>query len=117
MPTQGMSIHVVDTTRSRAAAGMKVEVFALAEDRRLIASAKAGPRGLVDDERLLARLAPGRYEVAFHVADYFRLMGTTLPARPFLDVVHYAFGVDDPERHYHLPFKTTPWGYSCFLGA
>ena len=25
--------------------------------------------------------------------------------------------LDDPAQHYHLPFKVTPWGYSCFRGG
>ena len=29
----------------------------------------------------------------------------------------FRFGIDDPEQHYHLPFKVTPWGYSCFRGG
>ena len=40
-----------------------------------------------------------------------------LPKVPFLDVVRYSFGISDPEQHYHLPFKCTPWGYSCFRGG
>jgi tripartite-type tricarboxylate transporter receptor subunit TctC len=37
--------------------------------------------------------------------------------QPFLDVVSYRFGIADPKQHYHLPFKCTPWGYSCFRGG
>src|SRR5262245_32933208 len=117
MSSQGMSIHVVDTTRGRAAVGMKVEVFSIGAWRALIAAGVVNPRGIVDDARLAARLDPGRYEVAFHVAAYFKSTGVSLPARPFLDIVRYQFGIADADRHYHLPFKTTPWGYSCFLGA
>jgi 5-hydroxyisourate hydrolase len=40
-----------------------------------------------------------------------------LPPHPFLHVVSYDFGIDQPEQHYHLPFKCTPWGYSCFRGG
>ena len=25
--------------------------------------------------------------------------------------------IADPRQHYHLPFKCTPWGYSCFRGG
>ena len=117
MPSHGISIHVVDTTRSRAAVGMKVEVFSLGSQRALIVSGVVGPSGIVDEPRLAARCDPGYYEVEFHVADYFRSTGVKLPVRPFLDVVRYQFGISDADRHYHLPFKTTPWGYSCFLGA
>jgi 5-hydroxyisourate hydrolase len=117
MASHGISIHVVDTTCSRAAVGMKVEVFSLGSQRALIVSGVVGPRGIVDEPRLAARCDPGYYEVEFHVADYFRSTGVKLPVRPFLDVVRYQFGISDADRHYHLPFKTTPWGYSCFLGA
>jgi len=27
------------------------------------------------------------------------------PEEPFLDVVHFHFGIADPAQHYHLPFK------------
>ena len=40
-----------------------------------------------------------------------------LPYVPFLDVVSYRFGIADPEQHYHLPMKVTPWGFSCFRGG
>jgi 5-hydroxyisourate hydrolase len=53
----------------------------------------------------------------FHVADYYRKTGVRLPPHPFLHVVSYDFGIDQPEQHYHLPFKCTPWGYSCFRGG
>lgn len=117
MTRGGISIHVVDVTRARAAAGMRVEVHALEGTPRLVGSGVAGPRGLVDVAAFAERFQPGRYEVRFHVAEYFRAAGQALPARPFLDVVCYRFGIDDPDQHYHLPFKTTPWGYSCFRGA
>ena len=38
-------------------------------------------------------------------------------AVPFLDAVTFHFGIADPAQHYHLPFKCTPWGYSCFRGG
>jgi 5-hydroxyisourate hydrolase-like protein (transthyretin family) len=116
-----MSIHVVDITTGRPATGMKVEVYAVDGGERLLASATVDPRGLVDDERLLDLLPAGRFEARFFVSDYFcssRRAADTAPRhRPFLNVVSYPFGIADPERHYHLPFKTSPWGFSCFLGA
>jgi 5-hydroxyisourate hydrolase len=39
------------------------------------------------------------------------------PDELFLDVVHFHFGIADPAQHYHLPFKCTPWGYSCSRGS
>ena len=59
----------------------------------------------------------GSYEAVFHVADWYRSRAWRCPQVPFLDVVTYRFGISDPEQHYHLPFKCTPWGYSCFRGG
>jgi 5-hydroxyisourate hydrolase len=96
---------------------MRVEVFALAPSRTRIADARVSPSGVVDDPALTARFPPGPYEALLHVADYCRRAGIAVPDVPFLGVVTYRFGIADPEQHYHLPFKLTPWGYSCFRGG
>ena len=110
----GISIHVVDVSRGIVAQGMRVEVF---HEGRLIASGATSAKGTLDDAALGARFAAGRYEALFSVADYYRGQGVALPVHPFLDVVHFHFGIADPRQHYHLPFKCTPWGYSCFRGG
>jgi hypothetical protein len=53
---------------------------------------------------------------AIHPGYYRNAIGAAA-AVPFLDVVSYRFGLADPEAHYHLPMKCTPWGYSCFRGG
>ena len=107
----GISIHVVDVSRGLVGAGMRIELL---RDGKRIAEGKASAKGLLElDERVQA----GQYEAVFHVADWYRAQHVALPKVPFLDVVRYAFGIADPEQHYHLPFKCTPWGYSCFRGG
>jgi 5-hydroxyisourate hydrolase len=113
----GVSIHVVDVSRGVVASWMRVELFALEADRRLVAGGIVSARGLVEEPVLNERFKPGMYEAVFHVAAYYRAVGLPLPAVPFLDVVTYRFGIADPEQHYHLPMKITPWGYSCFRGG
>lgn len=113
----GISIHVVDVSRGLVATGMRVEVFSCAAERKLLCAGAINERGVLDDPALNARFAPGSLEVLFHVADYYRGAGVALPAVPFLDIVNYRFGISDPAQHYHLPFKVTPWGYSCFRGG
>jgi 5-hydroxyisourate hydrolase len=113
----GLSIHVVDVARGLVATGMRVEVFALAPSRVRIADATVASTGVVDDRALSARFEPGAYEVLLHVGAFYRAAGVALPAVPFLDVATYRFGIADPALHYHLPFKLTPWGYSCFRGG
>ena len=115
----GVSIHVVDISRGVVAAGMAVELHALLPGSapRLIANGVISASGTWDEPRLQQRFDPGSYEARFHVAAYYRAAGIPLPPEPFLDVVTYSFGIDDSTQHYHLPFKCTPWGYSCFRGG
>ena len=111
----GISIHVVDVSRGIVAAGMQVALHG--PDGKSIAQGALAPNGTLDDPALTQTFAPGTYRATFHVADYYRAAGIALPTVPFLDVVTYDFGIADPAQHYHLPFKCTPWGYSCFRGG
>jgi 5-hydroxyisourate hydrolase len=113
----GVSIHVVDVAHGVVATGMRVELFTAGAQPRAIASGVIGRNGLLNAPELAAEFAPGRYEAAFHVGEYYRQTGEPLPTVPFLDVVRYEFGIADAQQHYHLPFKVTPWGYSCFRGG
>jgi len=113
----GVSIHVVDVSRGVVAAWMRVELYALQPERKLLASGIVSAKGLVEEPAFAQRFVPGQYEAVFHVAAYYRAVGLQLPKVPFLDVATYRFGVDDPESHYHLPMKVTPWGFSCFRGG
>lgn len=113
----GVSIHAVDVSRGLVAEGMQVELFALTPTRRLLAAGALSTSGVLDDPALDTALTRASYEAVFHVAAWYRAQGVPLPEVPFLDVVTYRFGIDDPQQHYHLPFKCTPWGYSCFRGG
>ena len=115
----GVSIHVVDVSRGVVAAGMRVNLFRINPDgsRTLVASGPIAASGVLAEPALAQRFEPGTYAACFAVADYYRAVGVVLPAEPFLDVVDYRFGIADANAHYHLPFKCTPWGYSCFRGG
>jgi 5-hydroxyisourate hydrolase len=112
----GISIHVVDVARGVVAAGMRVELRRL-DPAHTVAAGAIGANGLLDEPALAARFAPGEYEAVFHVAEYYRAAGVPLPALPFMNVVTYRFGLAEPQQHYHLPMKLTPWGLSCFRGG
>jgi 5-hydroxyisourate hydrolase len=115
----GISIHVVDVARGLVAQGLVVRVERLdGESRTTIAQAPVGANGSV--EALATRVdqfPAGVYEATFFVGDYHRQRGDALPSVPFLDVVPYRFGIADARQHYHLPFKLTAWGFSCFRGG
>jgi 5-hydroxyisourate hydrolase len=107
----GVSIHVVDVSRGLVAAGMKVELM---RNGSPIAVGETSDKGLLEVRETLTQ---DLYDAVFYVADWYRGQGVKLPEVPFLDVVTFRFGIDDPKQHYHLPFKCTPWGYSCFRGG
>ena len=111
----GISIHAFDIARGVPAAGMRVVVRG--PDGGLLAEGTVSAAGTFAAPALSARRAPGRYGVAVHVADFHRASGIALPDVPFLDVVRWDFGLADPAQHIHIPFKFTPWGYSCFRGG
>ena len=115
----GISIHVVDVSRGRVATGMRVELHAADADGgpRMIVDARVSERGLIEHQALSQTFQRGYYEARFHIADFYRHAVNATEMIPFLDVVTYRFGVADPEAHYHLPMKCTPWGYSCFRGG
>lgn len=115
----GLSIHVVDVSRGVVAAGMAVEVAFMPDGgaRRVLASGTISAKGALEHPALATTFAAGRYQVVLQVGDYYRTAHIGIPEVPFLDAVTYDFGIADPGQHYHLPFKCTPWGYSCFRGG
>lgn len=114
----GISIHVVDVSRGIVARGMRVALHAQNGDGfAAILDGQIGPGGLLVDARLSQTFDAGRYRAVFDVGSYYRDADITKAAVPFLGVVHYDFGIAIPDQHIHLPFKCTPWGYSCFRGG
>jgi 5-hydroxyisourate hydrolase len=115
----GISVHVVDISRGIVARGMRVELWSLSENAHLTCLLE----GQIEDSGLLVHpdlgrtFAAGRYRVVFHVGSYYRGCNIAVGANPFLELVNFDFGIAIPEQHVHLPFKCTPWGYSCFRGG
>jgi 5-hydroxyisourate hydrolase len=112
-----LTTHVLDTASGRPAAGMRYRlVHALTQAVLSEGLTNADGRcaqPLLEAERLL----PAQYVLQFEVAAYFRDQGVTLPDPPFLDVVSIAFGVADPQSHYHVPLLVSPWAYSSYRGS
>ncbi len=112
----GLSIHVVDIASGRVAQGLELSVER--RDGRVILHGHIDERGLLPGLEVLAeQFGSGVYEVRLQVADFYRKAGAALPDTPFLDALIYRFGIGDAHQHYHLPFKLTAWGLSCFRGG
>ena len=114
-----LTTHVLDTMSGQPGAGLKIELFRLAgERRRRLASVTTDHDGRAPAPVLQGRdLQPGVYELLFHVGDYFRGRGVSLPEPPFLDRVPVRFGIADATRHYHVPLLISPFGYATYRGS
>lgn len=112
-----LTTHVLDTAAGRPAAGLRVELFALDGERRPLADRLTNSDGRLDAPLLEGpAFVPGRYELVFHVGDYFRSRGVTLADPAFLDLVPLRFGMAE-DAHYHVPLLVSPYGYSTYRGS
>jgi 2-oxo-4-hydroxy-4-carboxy-5-ureidoimidazoline decarboxylase len=115
-----LSTHVLDTHSGRPAAGVIIELVELSAnaEQHVIARATTNRDGRTDAPLIEGRPLPiGRYELRFHVADYFARLGVQRDDPPFLDVVPVRFAIAEPEGHYHVPLLVTPWSYSTYRGS
>jgi hydroxyisourate hydrolase len=111
-----LSTHVLDTTRGRPAAGVRVELYD--GGGALVADGVTNADGRTDAPLLAGdAFRPASYELRFHVAAYFRAAGVSLPEPPFLDVVPIRFGLAEPDGNYHVPLLVSPWFYATYRGS
>ncbi len=114
-----LSTHVLDTHSGRPAAGVRIELYEIgASATALLTEAVTNADGRTDAPLLSgAPLRIGRYELRFHIGDYFARSGVSLPKPAFLDIIPIRFGIAEPEGHYHVPLLVTPWNYSTYRGS
>jgi 5-hydroxyisourate hydrolase len=116
----GVTTHILDVSVGRPAQGVRVELYERGDgsDRKLVADVVTNADGRTDKPLLAADQArAGRFELVFHVGDYFRSRRAELADPPFLDIVPIRFGVADAKAHYHVPLLVSPWSYSTYRGS
>jgi 5-hydroxyisourate hydrolase len=114
-----LTTHVLDTSAGLPAAGIMIELHELAvTPPRLLAAVSTGRDGRCAAPLLTGNeFRSGRYELTFHVADYFRARGVSLPEPPFIEHAVIRFGIAQPAEHYHVPLLISPWSYSVYRGG
>ena len=116
----GLTTHVLDTTRGRPAAGLRVDLSIVEADgrTRLLRTATTNADGRLDAPLLAPdEMQVARYELLFHVGAYFRAAGVALPEPPFLDEVPVRFAIADRAGRYHVPLLVSPYGYVTYRGS
>jgi 5-hydroxyisourate hydrolase len=114
-----LTAHVLDTHSGIPASGIRIELRELTSiDSKLLGTFVTAENGRCDEPLLQdERLQRGRYELTFHVADYFRARNVSLPDPAFVEEVIVRIGIADPAQHYHVPLLITPWSYSVYRGG
>ncbi|WP_261886590.1 hydroxyisourate hydrolase [Vibrio pomeroyi] len=114
-----LTTHVLDTTHGLPGAEIKVELYKVNEDStEKLATVLTNSDGRTNAPILAGNeFRPGKYQLVFYVADYYKSKGVELDGVPFLDDVVIRFGLDDPDAHYHVPLLVSPYSFSTYRGS
>ncbi len=118
--TGKLTTHVLDTANGCPAAGLAIELWAMAPNspEKWLKTVTTNSDGRTDGPLLAgAALMVGVYELRFAIGPYFRARAADLPEPLFLDVVPIQFGIADADTHYHVPLLCSPWAYSTYRGS
>jgi 5-hydroxyisourate hydrolase len=111
-----LTTHVLDTASGKPAAGVRI-VLRRDGEAGVVGEAVTNADGRVDKPLLEGgAFKAGRYELSFHVGDYFRKAGIKLADPAFLDVIPLRFAMAE-DAHYHVPLLVSPFGYSTYRGS
>ncbi len=113
-----LTTHVLDTARGCPAEGLKIELYRLDGDERvLLLSLVTNDDGRTDEQILPeAEFETGIYELVFHAGAYLDASGVPPETPRFLDEVPIRFGMSEAS-HYHVPLLLSPFGYSTYRGS
>lgn len=114
-----LSTHALDTYTGKQAAGIRIDLYMIeGETRKLLKSVRANDEGRVTANLLEGEaLKVARYELVFHVAEYYRTLGVPQSNPEFLDVVPLRVAIWDDKQRYHVPLYFSPWGYMTYRGS
>ena len=110
-----LTTHALDVYSGKPAKGMKIDVYFILEKREKIKSIVLNTDGRAD-QALVEEIKIGKYELIFHVGDYFKKI-LKLQSPTFLDEVSIKFGIANSKEKYHVPLLFSPWSYSTYRGS
>jgi 5-hydroxyisourate hydrolase len=113
-----LTTHVLDTASGKPAAGVKIELFGVGDEKILLGCSTTNSDGRCDQPMLEGSdFIKGQYELVFHAGDYFAVNEVSDQEPRFLDQVVIRFGVSDESEHYHVPLLISPFAYSTYRGS
>ena len=114
-----LSTHALDTYTGKQAAGIRIDLYQIDGDqRKLLKSVRANDEGRVTANLLEGEaLKVARYELVFHVSEYYKRIGVAQSNPEFLDIVPLRVAIWDDKQRYHVPLYFSPWGYMTYRGS
>jgi 5-hydroxyisourate hydrolase len=109
-----LSLHVLDTARGQAGAGLTFSLSRINRDggRIRLASGETDGGGRWAWDRSVP-LSEGIHEFVFEAGTYQAAFG----APGFYDVIAIRFLMQAAGGHYHIPLILSPFGYSTYRGG
>lgn len=115
MAQSPITLHVLDTSLGKPAAGLKVAL-----ERSTSQGWKLLAHGITDDDgrcsQLLppeAKVEPGVYRIIYETGAYF----TAQTLKGFYPHVTVEFEIVASASHYHVPLLLSPFGYTTYRGS
>jgi len=109
-----ITTHVLDTSRGRPAAELKIELHIKSgENWKSVGAGVTDENGRCNALLGEAPLAAGTYRLTFHAGPYFKAQHV----ETFYSDIPIIFEVRDARTHYHVPLLISPFGYSTYRGS
>jgi len=108
---KSISTHILDISRGKPAAGVRVMLEYLEGDFKLAAEGVTDADGRVRDWQF--EMKRGTWRIRFEIASYY----DKLKEKCFYPYVEIVFSVDGAEQHYHVPLLLSAYGYSTYRGS
>jgi 5-hydroxyisourate hydrolase len=109
-----ITTHVLDTSRGRPAAELKIELHKKSgDDWKSVGAGMTDENGRCGTLLGDALLAVGMYRLTFHAGAYYKAQHV----ETFYSDIPVIFEVRDARTHYHVPLLISPFGYSTYRGT
>lgn len=109
-----ITTHVLDTSRGRPAANLKIELHKKSgQDWKPVGAGITDETGRCNALLKDAPLTAGTYRLTFHAGIYFK----SQQIESFYSDIPIIFEVRDARTHHHVPLLLSPFGYSTYRGS
>ncbi|CAM4060800.1 hydroxyisourate hydrolase [Comamonas aquatilis] len=109
----GISTHALNVTTGRPIAGLRVELYDVAQSPpQRLNSTRTNADGRTDSPMLAAQSArTGDFELRFYVGEHFK------EPTALSEEVLVRFSIFDAAQHYHVPMLCSPWFFTTYRGS